>query len=526
MATTKRKGWRRASLINTVIITVVTIFGTVLLIYSAVTTGGINTNLIVFTGSCSKAESIDLWLHLLLNILSTGVLASSNFFMQVLGSPSRWEVEKAHRQNTYLSIGVSGMSNLRYLSMPKAWLWAFFFITSIPFHFFFNSAVFSTRFMGSDWHLTIASEGFVHGAKFAGPGAVLWAETMGPNESYGPLVNLTDYFNSSSSVSRDIQYAAENGGKWKRLEVPECLSQYSYCVGHNTLRDVIWVVKSPNPSATFMVQDTDQGWNSSLLLKMDQLTQTERDEWEQTVPYQSANSLWFAANCTTVSTFDVQGHKITGCSQSCSRATGSYEVEEYKQTKSPNSIAANFTYDFFSGLDNYDSQATDGRYATWHFTWPGIQEKSAGQLDLQYCLAEERPESCKVGLSNTLLMIVVVSVWIKTTLCFGTVFYLSRKEDPPLVVPGDAIASFICSPDYHTMGRCSLDRLTTEKFWGAGAHAPPPTPSRWEKLSQSWRKTVPRRVWGATYLLFVFDVIFIAGMFAIAQKSSPIHKTT
>ncbi|KAK2616545.1 hypothetical protein QQS21_000588 [Conoideocrella luteorostrata] len=126
-------------------------------------------------------------------------------------------------------------------------------------------------YVGSDWHLYVASEGFVNGAHHFGPGAVLWAPgafTFG----YGSQANITDYFDSRKAISREIQYAAGNGATWKRLEVPECLSQYVYCAGRETMRNVIWIVKSHNSSG----DDSDfLGWKSTTLLNMGKLTQQE-----------------------------------------------------------------------------------------------------------------------------------------------------------------------------------------------------------------------------------------------------------
>lgn len=74
------KGWRRTAIINTIAITLFTLFVAVLLAWSSSRGGGVDSNLIFFDGDCPKSLSVNLWLHLLLNTCSTGVIASSIFF--------------------------------------------------------------------------------------------------------------------------------------------------------------------------------------------------------------------------------------------------------------------------------------------------------------------------------------------------------------------------------------------------------------------------------------------------------------
>lgn len=68
----------------------------------------------MFLGSCSEAGRINMALHLLLNLLSSLVFASSNYFMQILNAPSRQEIDKAHLQLQSLDLGVPSLKNLRY----------------------------------------------------------------------------------------------------------------------------------------------------------------------------------------------------------------------------------------------------------------------------------------------------------------------------------------------------------------------------------------------------------------------------
>jgi hypothetical protein len=93
----------------------------------------------IFQGACSKAKRMDLWLHLLINILSTFLLAGSNIFMSVCNSPSRQEVDKAHRSGQWLDIGQISFRNLRHISRRKGSICLILAFSSVPYHLLYVS---------------------------------------------------------------------------------------------------------------------------------------------------------------------------------------------------------------------------------------------------------------------------------------------------------------------------------------------------------------------------------------------------
>lgn len=72
--------------------------------------------------------------HVLINILSTGLLASSNYCMQLLCAPTRDDVDVAHAQEQWLDIGILSVRNLQYASRRRLILWMILMISSIPLH--------------------------------------------------------------------------------------------------------------------------------------------------------------------------------------------------------------------------------------------------------------------------------------------------------------------------------------------------------------------------------------------------------
>lgn len=64
-------------------------------------------------GNCGDMKRLDLWLHLLINVLSTIHLGASNYSMQCLTAPTRQDIDLAHRDNSWMDIGVPSVRNIR-----------------------------------------------------------------------------------------------------------------------------------------------------------------------------------------------------------------------------------------------------------------------------------------------------------------------------------------------------------------------------------------------------------------------------
>ncbi|PKS08052.1 hypothetical protein jhhlp_006664 [Lomentospora prolificans] len=75
---------------------------------------------VLFEGSCTTSSRLSTFLHLLINIFGSVLLASSNYAMQYLSAPTREEVNAAHQKRQSLDIGVHSISNLRRISWKRA----------------------------------------------------------------------------------------------------------------------------------------------------------------------------------------------------------------------------------------------------------------------------------------------------------------------------------------------------------------------------------------------------------------------
>ncbi|MCJ1261513.1 hypothetical protein MMC22_001377, partial [Lobaria immixta] len=124
--------------------------------------GGIAT---IQSGDCDTTKRLDLWLHLGINLLSTMLLGASNYTMQCLSSPTRDEIDKAHRQRIIVDIGIPSIRNLKRVSWSKIVLWWLIALSSIPLHLLYNSAVFSSISTPS-YLVAVVSPDILNGAPF------------------------------------------------------------------------------------------------------------------------------------------------------------------------------------------------------------------------------------------------------------------------------------------------------------------------------------------------------------------------
>lgn len=88
----------------------------------------------VYNGSCSEVSRMDIWVHLLINAISTLLLGGSNYCMQCLSAPTRREIDKVHAKGQYLDIGVPSYRNLSSIAWPRVIMWWILGLSSIPLH--------------------------------------------------------------------------------------------------------------------------------------------------------------------------------------------------------------------------------------------------------------------------------------------------------------------------------------------------------------------------------------------------------
>lgn len=85
---------------------------------------------------------------------------------------------------------------------------------------------------------------------------------------------------------------------------------------------------------------------------------------------------------------------------------------------------------------------------------PSTPADTAIPWKIEYCLSQRVPESCQLGFSPYIMLIVVVCNIIKVACMVAS---LRALNDAPLVLIGDAIASFLEDPEKLTQGKCLMN---------------------------------------------------------------------
>jgi hypothetical protein len=88
----------------------------------------------VHEGDCSQIEQWTQWIHFLINLLGSLMLAASNYCMQRLSAPTRPDIDRAHAAHRWLDIGVPSIRNLRSVSKGHVALWVLLWVSSAPLH--------------------------------------------------------------------------------------------------------------------------------------------------------------------------------------------------------------------------------------------------------------------------------------------------------------------------------------------------------------------------------------------------------
>ncbi|KAH6657589.1 hypothetical protein BKA67DRAFT_192664 [Truncatella angustata] len=517
--------WRRTGIVNLVLVAVcaASLLGSLVASITR-SNSSINTATIIYEAECSYISRLNLSLHLLINLVSSGVLASSNFYMQVLSSPSRKEIDHTHEYLKSLDIGIPSVKNIRFISPFKQICWAILLLSSFPLHLIFNSAVFETGYQGSYWNLTIATEAFTQGAGFYAPGASLspagspspayirstvgqpehqptpvW-KAKGGIDGYGQSLDIADYWDENSLPRLELAATALVADSWSRLDPKTCLAEYRSCNPRKNYGNVVVVVNSSASSAA--------GWTRSEVFHFDPQSNLS-SIWDSHIPPNVTNSLWYSAQCkvTRSTNPSVYDH----CEHTCLNVLGLNHTKTYDvSTKAPDNTQWTLSF-----------QPVELNIA------PSVRESlgyndTFNSLDVNYCLALP-VNKCKIGVSNTLVLIVLVCILVKLLTCVMVIRNLTHHMS--LITPGDAMESFISRPDTRIEGLGTLDITDSERLeFGPRTLSTEASsdltqiirPRRWQTKPRRYIGMVPRAAWTRTYCLLFCAIVFLVVCVALA----------
>lgn len=530
-------GWRKSAFVNTILVSIVFLVLTLSHAFILARSGDPTGYHVIHSGSCAgnSVGRLNTLLHLLINILSSLVLASTNFFMQVLNAPSREELDSAHGQGSWLDIGVPSPRNVFKLSLFKTTMWILFFLSSIPIHLLFNSVIFSTDSRGSSFSYLVFDESIVTGGSAFDPGtsfSVPLNSEFGQryyNVSARTWENLTSldmamqdysedvYPDASQSVDRIVEEIQKGG--WHKISKNDCISLYNNasCSGLQAYRNVALILSGSS------------GWNRSQVWD---LTTNDTSFWDAYVPKDINNSLWssYSAN-----------HSYYPCSMQLMLSTEDtgdllYCANGCDEEMRLGSRLGN------SDMWNYKLFSTTRSHQVELVSTQPTPEFRNSSLGVEYCLVEPFERTCQLGLASTLLWVVslwyipylveyqrfckqglvatnmcyFLSVLLKVVLCFVVITKL--RKDTSLVTLGDVIESYISHPPDYFLGSCIKESYWQSHQIGIG-YLLVLRPRVWRsKRHRSWR-AIPKRVWLTSYLIFSLGIGLLIYFFNSAYGS-------
>ena len=422
---------------------------------------------VLYTGACKNVERSATLLAIPINVISTILVATSNYVMQCLSAPTRKDIDRAHAAGSYLNIGISSVHNLIHNVSWKSGLWIVLVITTVPIHLLLNSAFFAAL-QANNYGVLVATEGWQTQEFTVDQETLTFSEWVGGESTFNGTAGtpeqtaLTDAFALSVwdlSESQDMEV----------LPKEECFKRYSKQLQSTSSNVVVVTKESTGKYATLpaFVSSDDTGYvdpytgfdlpdavglslnpysgNGVLILN-------ESGHWQHGIVFanDSGGLYLFAGD---------YAYRVPGVRSAWSAFDYHYWV-----------FAKQLEYDFNNseilraGQWNPTSwlcpaediiaggqTCTSGKNAKVPDPWLVTPEK----FEVDHCLSQKVDEQCSLQYSFTILIIVICCDIAKILAMCAALWLVS---DRPLTTIGDAIASFLESPDIHTVGCCLIEQ--------------------------------------------------------------------
>ena len=139
---------------------------------------------------------------------------------------------------------------------------------------------------------------------------------------------------------------------------------------------------------------------------------------------------------------------------------------------------------------------------------------TVGVIEITGCKSEITDEKCKVQFSLGIMIAVICCNLVKACSMIMTIV---RSREPTLVTLGDAVDSFLTTPDPTTVGICFADRRYIEREWRRGWRT---GPRQWkQKGIQKWWTSVSKTRWITCNLCFAVIMIAAAVLLRLGIRN-------
>ncbi|KAK4225349.1 hypothetical protein QBC38DRAFT_267411 [Podospora fimiseda] len=188
-------GWRAGVAINTFLAFLMLIAGFVCLILAISRAPIMDGRSALFSGSCDTASKIDWGVHSAINIFALALIAGANYVFQVLSSPTRAEINEAHRKWTWLHIGIPSFRNLLHIDKGRVFLSLVLLLSAVIVQVIYNSVLLTT-ITAPPLTAALVTDSFLKGAPFSNgtdtnAAGLTRLEILALQASSSSLTNLT-----------------------------------------------------------------------------------------------------------------------------------------------------------------------------------------------------------------------------------------------------------------------------------------------------------------------------------------------
>ncbi len=230
---------------------------------------------------------------------------------------------------------------------------------------------------------------------------------------------VEDYFSTSiRALQRSLSDGrARDPQKFTNLSNADCIKAYS--VQYQTERKNVFAVTSSgdltNGTLFLLLRQTP---SQQFISFTDQIgVDADINEGDRPIGYQS----WLCSD------------RLRDCERSCT------DAETYPNDECPTTAGAYFA----CNLQGCDWSTQAERTNDW----------TVGGYPISYCLSEPLEEKCELQFSLSILLTIIICNLVKI-ICMFLCSKVTDLESQPLVTLGDAVASFLKTPDRATAGLC------------------------------------------------------------------------
>ncbi|KAH8627371.1 hypothetical protein IG631_17139 [Alternaria alternata] len=406
---------------------------------------------VFFEGDCVYVKRLNTGLHLAINILSTIILAGSNYTMQCLSAPTRNEIDAAHSRKpaVHLDVGILSIRNLSYISERRTFLWLLLGLSSLPLHLVYNSAVYGSISTNS-YYVFSVDETFITDEQCTHCANPL------PTPVARTLRQPTNDYDTSEVTSTLINlWSKANARSLEELTPSRCIEEYATSIQSNR-RNLLLVSdddRLPSPTNHYFMNGSHVYWADKF----------ETQDWFTS----SKRSLKFEWMCQNLN------DKSPPCSAMVENIRNNLENEPWKV-----------------GQICYNDD----------------QNCSSSDAPVKRCLSEPAEPRCKIHFEPGIAIVVIV-LNLFSLVKAGLMFYIAfRVNDEPLMAMGDAVASFLDKEDVETKNMClsSMADFRNGKGYKVGPRQYSGGAYHWKDVTSKLRRCITLIMWVMLSILLLF----------------------